>query len=143
MSRTLEKKKTILCQFEAWHYMIIWIQQNTKMKEDFIQKWIQFMKQSFLTPFVFFFFFLQVTRVVYKSWFQVWGSPGTHQCVQSMPLKQLYLLGCTSFLNWESFVIFKGLQRVGSFVYLRPVAQPVGRLGYPTGRMEGYPDRLG
>ena len=45
----------ILCQFEAWHYMIIWIQQNTKMKEDFIQKWIQFMKQSFPPPFVFFF----------------------------------------------------------------------------------------
>ena len=61
-----------------------------------------------------------------------------------MPLKQLYLLGCTSFLNWESFVIFKGLQRVGSFVYLRPVAQPGGRLGGlpdgPDGGLPGGPD---
>ena len=78
----------------------------------------------------------QLMRVVYRSWFQVSRSPGTHQCVQSMFPSPLYVLGCASFLNWERFVT---LSKWMGFVILPKTSSSTWLAG---GKPAGYVDPL-
>lgn len=74
------------------------------------------------------------TRAADKIWFHVSGSPATHQCVQSIPLKALKLLTCASFLNWDNLVMLSN--DTGFLIPLKTCSITISSDGMPPRYVE-------